>query len=90
VDASEFGTVSGTSRMIVSGCPATYTTVDLGSLQSTPLTLHILALHPPGSENTYFFVGSPMGDFTESDMRRELANIRDSIRIVHAGSKRTN
>lgn len=92
IDAQGYVDISGISqlgvtvfhdRRIISGCPATWTAIDIpGSVGSTTsVHAYCLLIRPKGRPVTYAFVGMAETADEAHDVLIELTAIRDSIQI---------
>jgi len=74
---------TGHQHTLVCGFPSTYTVFEVQG-QDALVRVDGLFIHPTDSSIIYAFYGDSSGDNENAEMKREMAAIRDSIRIVKA------
>lgn len=81
---SGIGKVTNREHVLVTGCRATWLTIDLpGALpKNKALKICAMLIRPAGEAVSYAFVGFSDGSQASGDVQREMNAIRDSMLIV--------
>ncbi len=81
---AEIGQTVFKEHLLVSGCPATWTAVDIHMGQGANSVLHLFCLlvRPKNQPITYGFVGAAGTITRATELQDEMTNIRNSIKIT--------